>query len=103
MSVTLNEAALRFLLEDEQGPVGLDLVRRSENVVRIAREHEIVNGRLKNSFPDIQSIIDYEISVGDQGLQSSIGPDGKSWASRVLVEKDGGKVFKDALDIGLDL
>ena len=68
MSVTLNEAALRFLLDDEQGPTGLDLKLRSENVRDLYRQNVL---NIIPTFPPDE--IDFEISVGDLGLQSVIG------------------------------
>lgn len=99
MSVTLNEAALRFLLEDPAGPVGIDLARRSENITRLVRTNA------QRIIPQIpESLIDYEISSGDQGLQSVIGLEGSGrWSSYLAAKEDReGVIFRPALDIGLN-
>lgn len=70
MSVTLNEVALRFLLEDEAGPTGQDLRRRSENVTRIYRQN-VAN--VLPAFFEHGGEVAYEIEVGDDGLKSTIG------------------------------
>ena len=55
MAVVLNEPALTFLLESDQGPVGRDMTRRAENVGAIAalnasgdilgiRSHDLLSG-----------------------------------------------------------
>lgn len=97
--ITLNEASLRFLLEDPAGPVGIDLRRRSENITRLVRTNA---RRIIPQIPD--SIIDYEISSGDLGLQSVIGIEGTGrWSSYLAAKEDReGVVFRSALDVGLD-
>ena len=101
MSVTLNEVALRFLLEDEAGPVGIDLRRRSENILRLVRTNAT---NIIDTLPD--EIIQYEISNGDLGLQSVISVEpgvSDRWTS-YLADKEQREhvVFAPALDQGLD-
>src|SRR5688500_16708952 len=99
MSVTLFEPSLRFLLEDQDGPVGIDLRRRSEIITRLVEQnaqHIIIQ------LPD--GIVGYEISNGDLGLQSEIGIVGTGRWSNYLASKElrEGVVFRPALAQGLD-
>ena len=95
MSVIFDESALNFLLQDPAGPIGIDLRRRSENIVRQAE----VNAReiIHQGFDPAQ-IIGYEIVNGDMGLESRIGVDGGRIGD-YLVEKDAreGKPFTNAV------
>ena len=99
MSVTLFEPSLRFLLEDQDGPVGLDLLRRTEIITRLVEQnaqHIIIQ------MPD--GIVGYEISNGDLGLQAEIGIAGGGRWSEYLAIKElrEGVVFRPALAQGLD-
>lgn len=100
MSITLNEAALRFLLEDPAGPVGLDLQRRSESVTTLVRQN--AQKIIKTLPPDL---VDYEIQSSDDGLRSVIGIKGAGRWSEYLAAKEGreGVIFAPALDAGLDV
>ena len=69
MSVLLNESALQFLLENPAGPVGIDLMQRSEVIVR--NGESIAALIIEDAF--IRPNVDYEISNSDLGLQSVIG------------------------------
>ena len=88
MTVILNEAALRFMLEDEIGPVGLDLKRRSENITDIYRQN-VMN--IIPAFGEHGGDVRYRIEVSEDGLQSVIGIDpGDSVSGRMgayLAEK----------------
>jgi hypothetical protein len=99
MSVTLFEPSLRFLLEDQDGPVGIDLRRRAEIITRLVEQnaqHIIIQ------MPD--GIVGYEISNGDLGLQAEIGLTGSGRWSNYLASKEirEGVVFRPALDQGLE-
>ena len=99
MSVTLFEPSLRFLLEDQDGPVGMDLQRRSEVITRLVQQnaqHIIIQ------MPD--GVVGYEISNGDLGLQAEIGLKGGGRWSEYLAAKELREqvVFAPALDQGLD-
>jgi hypothetical protein len=81
MSVTLNEPALRFLLEDPAGPVGLDLRRRSDNILPLMRE------RAQAVLPMAPAdIVDYDIFVGEDGLVSVFGYKGGRWADYLAAK-----------------
>ena len=101
MSVTLNEAALRFLLEDEAGPVGRDLRRRSEVVTNLVREN--VN-KVMWRTPAAAEAVDYQIVSGDDGLSSIIGiRGGGRWADYIAAkEAREAVIFAPALDAGLE-
>jgi hypothetical protein len=71
MSVTLNEAALQFLLESPAGPVGEDLRRRAEVVT--GNYQTVINVVWENQDPALNPRADYEVDVGDEGLQAEIG------------------------------
>ena len=63
MTVTLNEVALKALLESENGPIGRDLRRRAENVTARAEQNAsgpIIGIRTGN----LHSGIRYEIQDG---------------------------------------
>ena len=98
MSVTVNEAALTFLLESEAGPVGLDLRRRSENIVASVRANAT---RILEEMPP--DLIDFEISVGDDGLRSVIGmTSGGRWDDYLAAkERREQVIFAPALQVGL--
>ena len=70
MSLVVNEAALNFLLQEENGPVGIDLRRRAENISTIYEQNV---ARYLPAFVEQGGSIDYEISVQDDGLQAIIG------------------------------
>jgi hypothetical protein len=102
MSVTLDEGALTFLLENPAGPIGRDLLRRSENIVREARVDAA--GIIHTGFPIWQDI-GYSIVSGEDGLESLIGfanpQDGESdTLSDYLIKKDQneGKPFTSAVE-----
>jgi hypothetical protein len=99
MSVTLYEPALRFLLEDPDGPVGIDLQRRSEIITRLVEQNVQF---IITTAPD--GIVGYQITNGDLGLQSEIGVVGSGRWSNYLASKEvrEGVIFRPALDQGLD-
>jgi hypothetical protein len=101
MNVTLNEAALRYLLEDPAGAVGLDLRRRSENVTALVREN--VN-KVMWRTPAAAEAVGYEIVTGDDGLVSIIGLRGAGRWADYLAAKEAREavIFAPALDAGLD-
>lgn len=70
MAIRLNEAALRFLLEDEGGPVGIDLKRRAENITAIYRQN-VMN--IVPAFGEHGGDVDYAIEAVDEGLRAVIG------------------------------
>ena len=94
MSVSLYEASLRQLLEDPAGPVGVELVRRSEIIVAEARRGaEVI---MKQPMTDL---IDYDIVVGDDGLASIVGVRGQGRISQYLAfkQENEGKPFDLAM------
>lgn len=99
MSVTLNEAALRFMLEDPAGPVGADLRRRSENVTALVRQNA---QRIIRTLP--ADVVEYEIQSSEEGLRSVIGIKGSGRWSEYLAAKEAREavIFAPALDAGLD-
>lgn len=103
MSVTLNEAALRYMLEDPTGPVGLDLQHRAEAVTDIARENA------QNIIKQLPATaVDYQIVNQNDGLAAIIGITRGEVSSRwsdYLAQKEirEGVVFADALERGLDV
>jgi hypothetical protein len=99
MSVTLFEPALRFLLEDQDGPVGIDLRRRAEIITRLAEANV---QHIITTAPD--GIVGYEISNGELGLQAEIGVVGEGRWSSYLASKElrEGVVFRPALAQGLE-
>lgn len=100
MSVTLNEFALRFMLEDEAGPVGIDLRRRAENVTRLVRENAT---KVLEQMPP--EIVDYVIVSQDEGLAAIIAVQGTGRWSSYLADKEQREavIFAPALDAGLDM
>lgn len=71
MSLVFNEAALNFLLQDPDGPIGRKLERVSNH---IAGRYEAVIGVVwENQDPFLQPRVDYDIGNGANGLQSVIG------------------------------
>jgi hypothetical protein len=98
MSVILDEAALDFVLESPDGPIGRDLERRSENIVREVRADA---RQIIHTGFDPTQIIGYEIVSGQDGLESRIGvSDGR--IGEYLVEKDARelKPFTSGLERG---
>lgn len=100
MSVTLNEVALRFFLDSEQGPVGTDLRERAENVTRLA-EQNASGDIIGIDTGDLHSGIRYELRQGEEGLEAVIGTDarhngfayptywdenGKPWLTFALID-----------------
>lgn len=98
MSLVFNEAALNYLLNDPEGPVGQDLQRRSENITALVKEN--ATKILEQMNPDI---VQFTISSGDDGLQSVIGVEGTGrWSSYLAAkEKREAVVFAPALAQGL--
>lgn len=94
MSVTLNEAALRQLLEDPDGPMGTFLRIKSEVIVGEARRGASVIMK-----QDMTGYIDYEIVSGDDGLSSIVGVRGQGRISEYLAFKqmNEGKPFDSAM------
>jgi len=99
VSLVFNEAALRFLLEDEAGPVGQDLRRRSEAITELVRAN--ATKILEQMSPDV---VQFEISTGEDGLQAIIGVEGTGrWSSYLAAkEKREAVIFAPALAQGLD-
>lgn len=97
-AVTLNQAALNFLLENPAGPVGQDLRRRAENVTVLLRDGATTI--LEAMPPDL---IQYQIRSGDAGLEAVVGVVGGGRWSDYLVAKEAreGKPFAPALQQGL--
>jgi hypothetical protein len=81
VSVRLNEAALHFLLEDEAGPVGIDLRRRAQNIAVIYRQN-VMN--IVPAFGEHGGDVDFAIEDSDDGLRAVIGINpGDSESSRM--------------------
>jgi hypothetical protein len=99
VSLVFNEAALRFLLEDEAGPVGQDLRRRAEAITDLVRAN--ATKILEQMSPDV---VQFEISTGEDGLQAIIGVEGTGrWSSYLAAkEKREAVIFAPALAQGLD-
>ncbi len=97
-NLIFNEAALHRLLDDEQGPVGLELKRITENVTALVRANAT---KILEEMPP--SVIDYEISSDDNGLQAVIGMTGQGRWGKYLAAKEERErvIFAPALDIGL--
>ena len=94
MSVTLNEGALRFLFEDEAGPLGTYLRQKSEIIVQEARRGaEVI---MKQPMTDL---IGYDIVSGDDGLASIVGVRGSGRISQYLAfkQENEGKPFDSAM------
>lgn len=100
MSIVFNEAALHFLLEDEAGPVGQDLRRRSINITELVRDNAT---KILVMMP--REAVDFHISSGDNGLQSEIGVTGTGRWSKYLAAKEERErvIFAPALAQGLHL
>ena len=100
MSLVFNEAALHFLLEDEAGPVGLELDRISKNVTELVRDNAT---RILEQMP--RDVVDYVVSSGDDGLQSVIGVEGTGrWSSYLAAKEERERnIFAPALAEGLHL
>lgn len=98
MSVIFNEAALTFLLESPDGPVGRELQRVSENVTALVREN--ATKIIEQMDPNI---VQFTISSGDNGLQSVIGVEGTGrWSSYLAAKEEREAViFAPALEVGL--
>ena len=76
MAVLLNEAALELLLATPAGPVGRDLGRRAEQVVRLAEEN--ASGSIIDiDTGDLHSGIHFEIHADPLGLFARVGTDAK--------------------------
>ena len=100
MALVFNEAALHFLLEDEAGPVGLELDRVSQNITELVRDNAT---KIIAEMP--RDTIDYLVSSGDNGLQSVIGVEGTGrWSSYLAAKEERERnIFAPALDAGLHL
>lgn len=70
MTVTLNDTAINFLLNNPVGPVGVDLARRASLVEEAARQNigTDLNTRTGNLLRSVKS----DITAGLQGLQAKI-------------------------------
>ena len=103
MSLIFNEAALRSLLQDEDGPVGQKLRFIAENVSTIYEQNV---ARYLPAFVEQGGSIDYEIGFADDGLQAIIGINPGHGSDR-FAENVAKKILKepekaiDALDQGL--
>lgn len=73
MAVTLNESALRLLLDSETGPVGIDLTRRADNILAAARQNvgQSFNIRSGNLFRSLHRTVTHDTL----GLVAMIGVD----------------------------
>lgn len=94
MSVTLYEGALRQLLEDPAGPMGIYLREKSEIIVAEARRGaEVIMKQ------PMTHLIDYDIVSGDDGLASIVGVRGQGRISQYLAFKQQaeGKPFDSAM------
>ena len=98
-NLVFNEAALHFLLEDEDGPVGRDLRRRAEKITDLVRAN--ATKILEQMDP---GVVQFEISSGDDGLQAVIGVEGTGRWSTYLAAKEEREavIFAPALAAGLD-
>ena len=102
MSLVFNEAALNFLLESPDGPVGRELERISINVTQLVRDNAT---KILKGNASVPGRIQFEISNNDDGLQSVIGiTSGGSnrWAEYLAAkERREAVIFAPALDVGL--
>ena len=98
MSLVFNEAALNFLLESPDGPVGRDLERRVINITQLVRDNAT---KILEQMPP--EIVGYEIVNGDDGLAAIIGVQGAGRWSSYLAAKEAREavVFAPALQQGL--
>lgn len=98
-SLVFDPAALDFLLQNPDGPVGQDLRFRAENITRISEQQagEIVHRGFQG-----QRIVGYEIRNGDEGLEAVIGVDGGRIGD-YLIAKDvrEGRPFTQATQAGI--
>lgn len=83
MSVTLNEPALKVLLENPVGPVGRDIQRRAEAMLHAYRERiqDITEGSI--SFPVTQDV--EKVTREDGAVEIGIFDNGS--VARYLAEK----------------
>lgn len=76
MTVILLEPGLELLLESPLGPVGLDLTRRAEQVVRLAEEN--VSGSLLSiDTGDLHASVRFSIDRTPLGLAAVVGSDAR--------------------------
>ena len=84
-NLVFNEAALNFLLENPDGPVGRKLDRVANH---IAGRYEAVIGVVwENRDPGLQPNVDYEVGNGDNGLQAIIGITDSRRIGEYMAEK----------------
>lgn len=98
-SLVFDPAALDFLLENPEGPVGQDLRRRAENITRLAQQQagEIIHRGVFGA-----SIVGYEIRSGENGLEALIGCDaGRIGEYLALKDVREGRPFTAATQAGL--
>lgn len=81
MSVILNEAALKALLDTDSGPVGRDVQRRADNMLEVyrARARQIFEGRSGIQGDErvrMSEGADLEITIGflDGRIESYLAP-----------------------------
>lgn len=84
MNVTLNESALRALLESERGPIGQEIRKRAETVVEVARQN--VNVIMARSPINVSPDVDFEIRPD---LSAVIGIRNTGSITQYLAAKEG--------------
>lgn len=85
MSLIFNEAALLFLLESPEGPVGRRLDRVANHVA--GRYEAVVGVVWENRDPSIQPKVDYDVRTAEDGLEAVIGITDGGSISRYMAEK----------------
>ena len=83
MTVVLNEANLRLLLDTAAGPVGRDLQRRATLVEQFATEQARII--LHRGFADVDSLVESEVT--ENPLQAVVGAVGPGKLGRYLQDK----------------
>jgi hypothetical protein len=102
MAVRLLEPGIRFLLENEAGPVGRDLRRRAENVAADATAN--ASGEIIGiQTGDLHSGIRYEIQDTGDGLQAVVRTDARhnGFAYPAWWDRNGKPWLTNALRDGL--
>lgn len=103
MSLVFNEAALKRLLEDEDGPIGIELDRIAQNVATIYNANV---ARYLPAFVEQGGEVGHAVVSGENGLEAVIGIRAGHGSDR-FAENVAKKVLKepdkatDALDVGL--
>jgi len=92
MSVTLFEPALKFLLEDQDGPVGLDLELRSRNIADLYRRNVM---DIIPAFGEQGGDVSYRIENTEFGLVAIIGIDPGAGQSDNMAQWLADKVVRE--------